>query len=152
MSSLRRWLPFALSATLCLVAVGSALAFGTRQAASKLPVQHACSNGAVKAIVVVNADQNRGFMSGYSTDPSFFRTRWSCKAGARFQARRIDRGVYDVRVTGAIGATPLVTAVGGPLKIGTAALPDGGVQVTLTGVDAGGHDYLVDEPFVLVLV
>lgn len=145
----------AVSALAFFALVGSALALGTHgsaQTAAKPAYQKRCATGAVKAIVLVVADPNRGFQSTYVNDPSFFKTRWSCKAKTVFQARRVDRGVYDVRLLGNAGGTPIVTPIGDPVKVGTTSLPDGGVEVKLLGVDAGGHDTAVDESFVLVFV
>ena len=75
-----------------LVVAGSALGVVTRHAATAPVYQKKCANGAVKAIVVVVADQNKGFQSDYTNDPTFFSTKWSCNAKAVFQARRVDRG------------------------------------------------------------
>lgn len=141
------------SFALFLVLGSSAFALGRGGRATPKPVyQQRCVTGAVKGIVLVVADEKRGFQTNYSTDPSFFKTRWSCKAGTVFQARRVDRGVYDVRLVGNAGGTPLVTPLGDPVKIGTTALPDGGVRIKLLGVTATGQDNAVDESFVVVFV
>ena len=137
-----------------LVLVGSAFALGargTRRAATKPVYQQRCANGAVKAIAVVVADQNKGFQTAYTSDPSFFKTKWSCNPKATFQARRVDRGVYDVRVTGEQGATPLVTPLGDPVRVAVSPTSDGGFEVRMAQTTSMGQDNYVDESFVLVL-
>jgi hypothetical protein len=149
----RRTVPLALALALGLAAFfvleGTALAHGTRAARSTAAAA-ACAAGGAKAVVAVVADQNRGFMKSYSTDPSFFTHRWACKAHAVFQARRVDRGIYDVRVTGTAGSVALVTPIGDAIKVGTTKLADGGIEVKLVGVDPGDHDTAVDESFTIV--
>ena len=153
MSALRR--PLSLVLALCLLGAlalgGSAYAVGSHTAKRtvKKPVyQQRCANGAVKAIVLVVADQDKGFQKTYSADKTFFQTHWSCNPNAVFQARRWDRGIYDVRILGNTGETPLVTPIGGAVKIGVQKLDDGGWRITTLG--AG--DQQVDENFVLVFL
>jgi hypothetical protein len=142
--------------SLCLLGAlalgGSAFAVAsqtTKRAATKPPVyQQRCANGAVKAIAVVVADQDKGFQKTYTADATFFQTHWSCNRNAVFQARRSDRGVYDVRILGNTGETPLVTPIGPPVKVGISKLDDGGWRITTLG--AG--ETQVDENFVLVLL
>jgi hypothetical protein len=153
MRSLRRPAPLVLA--LCvlgfLVVVGSAFAIGSHSAATS-PYQLKCKNGAVKAIVQIVADQNKGFQTDYTTDPTFFAAKWSCNAKAAFQARRVDRGIYDVRILGLTGVTPLVTPIGDTTRFGVAPQPDGGIRVTTYGFNGAGVDTRVDENFVLVLL
>ena len=153
MATMRR--PLALVLALCLLGAlalgGSALAVAshTSKRAAKPPVyQPRCANGAVKAIAVLVADENKGFQKTYSADKTFFQTHWSCNRNAVFQARRWDRGVYDVRILGNAGETPLVTPIGPPVKVGISKLSDGGWRITTLG--AG--DQQVDENFVFVLL
>jgi len=143
MATMRR--PLALVLALCLLGAlalgGSALgvASHTSKRAAKPPVyQPRCANGAVKAIAVLVADENKGFQKTYSAD----------NRNAVFQARRWDRGVYDVRILGNAGETPLVTPIGPPVKVGISKLSDGGWRITTLG--AG--DQQVDENFVFVLL
>ena len=98
------------------------------------------------------ADQNKGFQQTYTTDPTFFATKWSCNAKAVFQAYRVDRGIYDVRILGNVGATPLVTPLGDTTRLDVSALPDGGFQIKTIGFNGAGLDTQVDENFVLVLL
>jgi hypothetical protein len=153
MSVLRR--PLTLVLGLCLLGAlalgGSAFAVAShtaKHAATKPPVyQQRCANGAVKAIVLVVADQNKGFQKDYSADKTFFQTHWSCNPNAVFQARRWDRGIYDVRILGNGGQTPLVTPIGGPVTVGLQKLDDGGWRITTLADGAQ-----VDENFVLVFL
>jgi len=136
-----------------LALAGAALALTSHKTAAKPVYQVKCANGAIKAVAVVIADQNKGFQTAYTNDPSFFRTHWSCNPKAVFQARRVDRGVYDIRVLGNLNETPIVTPLGGAAKIGVSPLDDGGWEVRLIGPPpAGGGDTQVDEAFVLVLL
>ena len=153
MLSFRRPAPLvlALGVVAFLAIVGSALAIGTRSAATTSPYQLKCKNGAVKAIVQVAADANKGFQQAYTNDPSFFVTKWSCNPKAVFQAFRANRGVYDVRVLGMTGATPLVTPIGNVTGFSVTALSDGGFQVTTNGINGAGVNTQVDVNFVLVL-
>lgn len=149
----RRSTLLALAASLLafLLLGGTALALSSHKSATKPPAyQVRCTNGAVKAIAVVVADQNKGFQKDYTTDSTFFKSRWSCNAKAVFQARRFDRGVYDIRVVGNAGQTPIIAPLGGPVKSSVSPLPDGGYRVTLIG-DGPGNG-AVDENFVLVLL
>jgi len=152
MSVLRRPLTVVLICLLGALALGGsafAVATHTSKRAAKKPVyQQRCANGAVKAIVLIVADQDKGFQKAYTNDKTFFQTRWSCNPNAVFQARRVDRGIYDVRILGNTGETPLVTPIGGAVKVGVQKLGDGGYEVTTLG--AG--DQQVDENFVLVLL
>ena len=137
------------------LALGStALALTSHKAATKPVYQQKCQNGAVKAIAIVHADQNEGFMKDYTGDASLFNTRWSCSAKAVIQARRFDRGVYDVRVLGLPGGgtgTPVVTPLGSNMVVTTVdSLPDGGWRVTLIGSIPNNNN--VDQSFVIVLL
>lgn len=157
MLPLRRPAPVVLASSLLIffVLVGSAFAIGTRHAhhAATRPVyQQRCANGAVKAIAVVVADPNKGFQKAYTTDPSFFKTKWSCTPKAVFEARRVDRGVYDVRVSGLGGATPIVAAIGNPVRIAVAPTSDGGFEIRLAETFSSGLDNYVDQSFVLMLM
>jgi hypothetical protein len=152
MSVLRRPLTVVLLCLLGALALGGsayAVASHTSKRAAKKPVyQQRCANGAVKAIVLVVADQNKGFQKDYTADKTFFQTHWSCNPNAVFQARRIDRGVYDVRILGNGGQTPLVTPIGPPVTVGLSKLADGGWEITTI---ASGNEQ-VDENFVLVFL
>src|SRR5579862_415934 len=134
------------------VLVGSAFALGAHHAAAKPSYHQRCANGAVKAIAVVVADPNKGFQKAYTTDPSFFKTKWSCVAKAVFEARRVDRGVYDIRVTGLGGATPIVAAIGNPVRIAVSPTSDGGFEIRLAETFSSGLDNYVDQSFVLMLM
>lgn len=148
MSRFRRFSVLAFAAAVVLFAiVGSALARGSRGEAKPV-YQQKCATGAVKGVVGISGNAAVGFQKDYSG--ALVTTKWSCKAGAVPQARRIDRGIYDVRITGLPG-TPVVTPLGGPAKIGVRPLGDGGIEVHLLGI-VNGAETEVDEPFVVVFV
>src|SRR5436853_3349267 len=137
-----------------LVLAGAALGLTSHKTTTKPVYQQKCQNGAVKAIAIVHADQNLGFMKDYTGDASLFTTRWTCSAKAVIQARRFDRGVYDVRVLGLPGGgagTPVVTPLGGNMIVTTVdSLPDGGWRVTLIGSIPNNNN--ADQSFVIVLL
>ena len=136
---------------LCLVP----LAFGLGRADSATPVyQQKCQNGAVKAIVFVTGNARSG-ISGlpdtYTSDASVFGARWSCTASATYQVRRVDRGIYDLKINGNAAGTAIANAVGDARGVGVVRQPDGAFRVTLSGIRAPSTDYgTEDSGFVLI--
>lgn len=150
MSSLGRQAPaLAVSAAALFFAVGgSAFALGNHGSTASAN-QKTCATGSVKGIVGISGDSAVGFQKGYVSGRPIT-TRWGCRSGLRIEARRVDRGVYDVRIAGLRG-TPIVTPLGEPVKVGTKILADGGVEVRMLGT-VNGAETEVDEPFVVVFV
>jgi hypothetical protein len=112
--------------------------------------QPKCATGAIKAIVGMTASDAVGFQKAYTTAASMFGAKWTCKK-ATIEARRVDRGVYDVRVGGGLTGTPIVTVIGAPAKVGTTRLADGGVEIRLLAT-VNGAETEVDEAFVVIFV
>lgn len=139
-----------------LVALALApLAFGLGRADSATPVyQQKCATGAVKAIVVVTGDPKSG-ISGlpdtYTSDPSVFGVRWSCSASATYQVRRVDRGIYDLKINGNAAGTAIANSFGDARGVGVVREPDGAFRVTLSGIRTPSTEYgTEDSGFVLV--
>jgi hypothetical protein len=141
------------SLALFLVLGGTAFALGKGSAAAKPVYQQRCQTGAVKAIVIVTGSASAGvgnIPDTFTTDPSVFRVRWSCVAKTTFQVRRVDRGIYDVRLVGNTAGTAIVTSFGDARGVGAIRQADGSFRVTLTGVRPGGDYGGLDNAFTLI--
>jgi hypothetical protein len=107
---------------------GSAFAVGQRVGVA----QPRCANGAVKAFAYVTGDGRVGIQNmseTYSSDPKLFSARFNC-SGAAVQVRRA-RNVFQIKFTGVVGRTALVSGVGGnPQTMTVAAMSDGSYQIT----------------------
>lgn len=140
-----------------LAALG--LAFGIAAlapggAGSATPVyQQKCQTGAIKAIVVVTGNNKAGIggiPDQYTSDASLFGVRWSCSAKTSYQVRRVDRGVYDLKLNGNPTGTALVNSFGDARGVGVIRQPDGAFRVSLTGIRSGGDYGGLDNAFVLI--
>jgi hypothetical protein len=93
-----------------LVALLAVMTVGYAQAA---PERVPCEYGRVQGFVAVRSDPE--YLVGtipnkFATDTRFFSRRFNCKQ-AGIQIKRLDLGVYDVRVLGLPNRVPIVSAI-----------------------------------------
>jgi hypothetical protein len=130
-----------------LIALFFALGGSAFAISSKVSPQPRCAQGAVRAVVEVTGQPNKGpanLPDQYTSNTSYFGRHFSC--GSSIQVKRTDRGTYYVRLIGNAATSALVSA-GGPDPAGATVnrQPDGSFQVLI-----GSHETPTDEAFTLV--
>jgi hypothetical protein len=128
---------------------GSAFALGERSAP-----QARCAQGAVRGILEVTGQPSKGVANlpdQFTSNRSYFGRVFNC-VGGPVQARRVDRGVYQVRFVANPATAAIVSGMGGDPSTGGGVgadigrNADGSFTVTL-----GDHTQLSDVPFTVVL-
>jgi hypothetical protein len=151
---LRLSIPTAISLLALFFALGgSAFAIGnSSSSAAAVKPQPRCQRGTVRGIAAVTGEPSKGIANigeEFTSNPAAFAQKYNCTGGG-VVARRVDRGVYDVRFNGNKADSAVVSGYSGE-AIGTsvARLPDGTFRVRV----AATVDYIpTDMPFVIIAV
>jgi hypothetical protein len=130
-----------------LLALFFALGGSAFAVASKVAPQARCAQGAVRAVVEVTGQPDKGAANlpdQYTSSTSYLGRHFTC--GSSIQVKRSDRGTFYVRLIGN-SATSAVASAGGPDPAGATVSrqPDGSFQVII-----GSHSAPTDESFTLV--
>jgi len=126
---------------------GSAFAIGQRTAP-----QARCAQGAVRGILQVTGQPDKGpanLPDQFTSDKSYFGRVFNC--GGAVEARRLNRGIYEVKFVGNPATVAIVSGMGGDPTGGGVATdigrnPDGSFTIT-----EGSHTDEEDVPFTVVL-
>jgi len=129
---------------------GSAFALGQRSA---LP-QARCAQGAIRGVLEVTGQPSKG-MAGlpgdFTAGRSYFGRVFNC-VGGPVLARRLSRGVYQVRFVANPGTSAVVSGMTGDPETGGAVGAD--IRRNADGIftiTLGDHTQLTDVPFTVVL-
>lgn len=133
-----------------LVALFFALG-GTAVAVTARAVPQArCAQGAVRGIVEVTGQPNKGVANvpdHYTSDKSYLGRVFNCGGGA-VQVRRLTTGMYDVRFAGNPASSAVASGMGNDAPAAAIQrMPDGSFHLSL-----GTKDTLEDVPFTVVLL
>ncbi|MGH3135540.1 MAG: hypothetical protein ACRDPV_03485 [Gaiellaceae bacterium] len=138
---------------LSLVAVffalgGSAFAVGER-IQSPSAAQQRCANGAVRGVAAVKGTSAgmANISDQFTSAGALFSRKFNC-TGRAVQVRRVETGVFEVRLVGIAGASAVGSASGDALATVESA-PGGAFKVT---IHPAGRDDRVDLPFTIVVV
>jgi hypothetical protein len=137
-----------LSPALIVAMVALFVALGGSGLAAKIVAQQKCQTGAIKGVIALNPDAiSRGFPDQFSSAAGLFDARFTC-GGRTVSARRVDVGIYDVRVL----RNPAGYAVGAA-RAAHAGFSYSKVDATTWRVYMGTlGGAKADIPFVLVLL
>ena len=140
------------SMVVALIALFFAVSGSTFALAAKkkpAPAQPKCAVGAVRGIIEVTGQPDHGIANvpdAYTSDPSYFGQRWSCSGGA-MQARRLDKGEFDVKFVGNAAASAVVSGMNdAPVAANVKRSADGSFHITL-----GTPTQPYDSAFVVVV-
>lgn len=131
----------------------AALALFFALGGSAIAVSHAvrpqarCAAGAVRGFIAVNGDPAKGIANlgdQFTSAKPAVGVRFNC-AGAAPQARRLDRGVFEVRFAG--NATQVATVSSGTAESTVASLGPGAFRVSLW---VPGRQDAVDTAFAVI--
>ena len=126
---------------------GSAFAVG-KHIESASVAQQRCANGSVRGIAYVTGASGAGIANisdKFTSTASIFGRKFNC-TGKPTQARRVDRGVYEVNFVGVSGASAVGSATGDTYA-DVEPVPGGAFRVTL---HPAGRDDKIDVPFTVV--
>jgi len=127
---------------------GSAFAVGERIQSPSV-AQQRCTNGAVRGVAAVTGT-NAGMANipdTFTSAGNLFSRKFNC-TGKAVQVRRVETGVFEVRVVGVAGASAVGSASGGAY---TTVEPAAGGAFRVT-MHPAGRDDKVDAPFTIVVV
>jgi hypothetical protein len=135
------------STGIALLALFFALGGSAFAVTNRLAPQPRCAQGAVRAIVEVTGQTDKGAANipdTFTSNASYFGRRFTC--GGAPMVRRTDRGTFYVKLPGN-GATSAVASAWGsdPAGATVARQPDGSFLVII-----GSHSTPTDESFTLV--
>jgi hypothetical protein len=135
------------STGIALLALFFALGGSAFAVTTKLAPQPRCAQGATRAVVEVTGQPDKGTANipdTYTSNASYFGRRFSC--GGAPMVKRVDRGVYSVKLPGNAATSALASAWGSdPAGATVARQPDGSFLVSI-----GSHSTPTDESFTLV--
>ena len=109
--------------------------------------QARCAPGAVRGFIAVNGDPAKGMANlgdQFTSAQPVVGARFNCARGAP-QARRVDRGVYEVRFPGNASQVAMVSSGAAETTVGT--IGPGAFRVTLW---VPGRQDAADTPFAVV--
>jgi hypothetical protein len=109
--------------------------------------QARCANGAVRGVVAVTGDPNKGIANipdQFTSSRALFSRTFTCRGGAP-QVRRVDTGVYEVRFPGNPVQSAVVSGSGAESWI--TPMPGGIFRV---GLHVPGRQDAMEAPFVVI--
>lgn len=143
-----RSLPSA-SLVVALAALFFALGGTAFAVADAVRPQARCQPGAVRGFIQVNGDPARGIANlgdQFTSERPAIGARFNC-AGGQAQARRVDRGIYEVRFPGNAVAVPAASSPNAETTVGLVS--PGVFRVSLW---VPGRQDAVDAPFSVLAV